>query len=147
MYILSQTNIIMASQEVHTQDFVQSYFEHLKCCLSLWSIPVEVNTCHICCTVYGYILYLLFSVKAHYALLQLNDYNPFSHWLPSTHFTTLLIHVTVVCLHKESGHRKVTTWSCQHQWGRTTLRIEWDMVNTVHSQQLEQHNQCWCVVA
>ena len=58
----------------------------------------------------------------------------------STHFTILLIYITVVRLHQESGHWKVTSTSCQHQWGTTILRIGWDMVNTGHSQQLVQMN-------
>ena len=62
--------------------------------------------------------------------------------LLSTHCTTLLIHITVVCLYQESCHWKVTLLSGQHQWGTTTLRIKWDMVNTVHRQQLERITQC-----
>ena len=57
-----------------------------------------------------------------------------SHYFPSTHFTILLIHITVVRLHQECGHWKVTSTSCQHQWGTTILRIGWDMVNTGYSQ-------------
>ena len=66
-----------------------------------------------------------------------------SHYFPSTHFNILLIHFTVVHLHQESGHWEVTSTSCQHQWGRTILRIGWDMVSTGHSQQLVQMNWMW----
>ena len=71
-----------------------------------------------------------------------------SHYFPSTHFTILLIHITVVHLHQESGHWKVTKQSCQHQWGTTILRVGWDMVNTGNSQQPVQMNWMlgWCTV-
>ena len=63
-----------------------------------------------------------------------------SHYFPSTHIAILLIHITVVRLHQESGHWKVTKFSYHHQWGATILRIGCDMVNTGHSQQLVEKN-------
>ena len=49
-----------------------------------------------------------------------------SHYFPSTYFTILLIHITVVCLHQELSYLAVTSTSCQHQWGTIILKIGWD---------------------